>query len=252
MMKVAPIGVTDKTIVDRTVREQRGSFRVFYRQARPVAELLDHLLPDPEGMLVDGEVFKRGSRNHSVRISLEGRNYFLKRYNYRGWTYQLGNLFRRSRAVRTWQIHLMFLNLGLPIQEPVLCLEQRRFRVLGQSYLMTEFIDGASPLIDLWPTLDADHKASLLKDLAKQLAVMHRSGGIHGDLKWYNILIRRTDSGLMPILVDLDGSCLLRRVSASRIKADLERFLRDLTSCERDAALRGVFLEAWQSEVFGP
>jgi len=252
MMKVAPVGVTDKNIVDRTVCEQRGGFRVFYRQIRPVAELLDLLLPDPEQIIAGGEVFKRGSRNHSVRVILGGRNYFLKRYNYRGWAYQLGNLFRRSRAVRTWRIHLTFRNLGLPIQEPVLCLEQRRFRFLGRSYLLTEFIDGATPLIDLWPTLDADHKTPLLQDLAKQLAVMHRSGGIHGDLKWYNILIRRTNSGLMPILVDLDGSCLLRRVSESRIIADLERFLRDLTSCERDAALRGVFLDAWQSEVFGP
>lgn len=241
------LGKSPKMIADPgpEVCEMRGPFRVFQRQTRLVTDLLDRLLPDPDHIIAGGDIFKQGSRNHSVRVELAGRPYFLKRYNCRGWGYRLGNLLRQSRAVRTWRVHLEFLRRGIPIQEPLLCLEERNFRLLGRSYLLTGFVEGASSLMELWPTLTVDEKSSLLSCLAEHLGHLHRFGALHGDLKWYNILIRRTAAGWQPTLVDLDGSRILRRSSARKAREDIGRFLRDLEEYESDPRLKSLFEEAW-------
>jgi len=231
------------------VREMRGPFRVFQRQNRSMINLLNALLPDPDRVIAGGEVFKQGSRNHSVRVELAGRSYFLKRYNCRGWGYRLGNLLRQSRAVRAWRVHLEFLRRGIPIQEPLLCLEERNFRLLGRSYLLTGFVEGASSLMELWPSLSVDARSSLLRRLGEELGRMHRTGALHGDLKWYNILIRREAATWQPTLVDLDGSRVLRRVSARKAREDIDRFLRDLEAHESDPRLKTLFEEIWREQA---
>lgn len=232
-----------------TDRESWGDFEVLFRPDRPVEDLLAALLPNPDRIIADGEIFKQGSRNHSVRVELAGRHYFLKRYNCRGWGYRLGNLFRQSRAVRTWRVHLEFLRRGIPIQEPLLCLEERNFRLLGRSYLLTGFVEGASSLMELWPTLSVDVKPSLLQCLGEELGRMHRTGALHGDLKWYNILIRKMESGWQPILVDLDGSSISRGVSERKVRDDIGRFIRDLEQFETDSRLRSLFEETWRERA---
>ncbi|TRO82740.1 hypothetical protein FL622_06060 [Desulfuromonas acetexigens] len=231
------------------VCEIHGPFRVFQRNNRSVTDLLDGLLPDPDQVIAGGEVFKEGSRNHSVRVELAGLPYFLKRYNCRGWGYRLGNLLRQSRAVRTWRVHLEFLRRGIPIQDPLLCLEERKFRLLGRSYLLTGFVEGASSLMELWPTLTVEEKPSLLRCLAEQLGHMHRFAALHGDLKWYNILIRCEAATWQPKLVDLDGSRVLRRVSARKAREDIGRFLRDLEAHESDPRLKTLFEEIWRERA---
>jgi len=245
------LGKNPKMILDPEpeVREMRGPFRVFQRQTRLVTDLLDSLLPEPDRIIASAEIFKQGSRNHSVRVELAGQSYFLKRYNCRGWGYRLGNLFRQSRAVRTWRVHLEFLRRGIAIQDPLLCLEERNFRLLGRSYLLTGFVEGASSLMELWPTLTVDEKSSLLRCLAEHLGHLHRSGALHGDLKWYNILIRRTAAGWQPTLVDLDGSRILRCASARKAREDIDRFLRDLEEYESDPRLKPFFEEAWRERA---
>ncbi len=232
-------------------RLQRDGFRIRGIESPRARGALDALLPDPDAIIRGGTIYKQGSRNHSVQIELNGKSFFLKRYNCRGLLYSLGNAFRCSRAVRTWRVNLKFRELGLPVQEPLLCLEERRFRFLKRSYLLSGFFEGSQTLMEAWPRLGEAQKEALLGNLGDVLGRLHRHGGIHGDLKWYNILVSRDDQGLDPVIVDLDGSTFCRSAQKARARSDVGRFLRDLESIEKNPHLRALFLETWERGYAG-
>ncbi len=234
-----------------TFQVHRDGFRILGIESAKARAALDALLPDPDAITDGGTIYKQGSRNHSVRVDLSGQAFFLKRYNCRGFLYSLGNAFRCSRAVRTWLVNLKFQDLGLPVQEPLLCLEERRFRFLKRSYLLSGFYENSQSLMEVWPQLAESEKDALLRKLGTVLGSLHRHGGIHGDLKWYNILVRRGEEGLDPVIVDLDGSRFCRSAQRPKAQGDVGRFLRDLESAEKNSNLRALFLETWEQTFQG-
>lgn len=214
---------------EHSVQEYRCGFRVLRQRSVAAEEALAALLPDPDRIFEQAEIFKPGSRTHAGLVTLAGRRYFLKRYNCRGWIYRLQNVFRRSRAVRTWIATRGFVERELPVPQPLLCLEERRFRLLGRSYILMEFAAGKERLVDILPKLDTESREALLGRLGALLGGMHRLGCLHGDLKWSNILVGPPEEGGWEVcLVDLDGSRILRRPKHGRMRRDLRRFRQDL------------------------
>ena len=129
----------------RFVREERYGFLIL-RQRTPAAEAaLAFLLPDPDQAFDHARILKPGSRTHVGIVEIAGVRYVLKRYNCRGWGYRIQNAFRRSVAMRTWLVTWQYLVRGIPVPEPLLCLEERRFRLLGRAYILMEFIENAVP-----------------------------------------------------------------------------------------------------------
>lgn len=60
--------------------------------------------------------------------------------------------------------------------------------------------------------------------LFNSLRLFHRAGYVHGDLKWENILARRTTTGFDVVLADFEGEsglfeCALRIEVADRARA---------------------------------
>jgi hypothetical protein len=55
--------------------------------------------------------------------------------------------------VTTWALLLRHL----PVSEPLICLEERRWGLPQCSYLLSEDVPDAAPLASLWPTLDRAH-----------------------------------------------------------------------------------------------
>lgn len=204
------------------------------------------LFPDPDILLLSGVICKPGSRTHGALVEINGRRYFLKRYNCRGWLYRLQNVVRRSRAVYTWQLAWSFLQRGVPVPEPVLCLEERFWRLLGRSYVLMAVADGER-LVDVWPTLTKERQAVILARIGRLLGNMHRQGCLHGDLKWGNILLDERFSEPKITLVDLDGGRQLYfpfRLLASR---DLLRFLKDLRRIGGDQSLEQIVYNSWRA-----
>jgi tRNA A-37 threonylcarbamoyl transferase component Bud32 len=267
------------------VPSRHGSFRI-YRLRRPDAEqALADLLPDPDRVLERGEILKAGRTVTAAKVELGGRAYFLKRYNCKGWFYRVRNAVRRSRAVRTWMVTWGLRLRHLPVPEPLICLEERRWRLLQRSYLLSEFIADAQPLATLWPppqplreiadpqggagetpqkgsavpahptsqarsnppaAPDASARIALLVDTAILLGRLHRYGAVHGDLKWANLLVHRHPGKPTVILTDLDGAHLIKHRLQRRAAGDLERFLRDLQQRDPHGQYRKPFVDAWR------
>lgn len=225
----------------------KDGFRIHYRRGLGIEAVLASLLPDPDQVLAEAEIFKPGSRTHAGRIVIAGHSYFLKRYNCRGLWYRLRHLLKRSRALRTWEVSWWFFDQGVSIPEPLICMEKRCMGLLGNSYILMEFGDDTSTLRALWPTLSMDDKESLLLQIAVNLSSMHVAGCLHGDLKWDNLLIRNYSGQWQLKIVDLDGSRAPRWHTRKMAEKDLERFLRDLRKYEGDSRMVASFTERWKS-----
>ncbi|APG26637.1 hypothetical protein A7E78_01420 [Syntrophotalea acetylenivorans] len=229
----------------RFCKENLHGFSIFRQRTSETANILKTLLPDPDQILEQGEIFKDGRTVRAAKIHVNGMDYFLKRYNVKGWKYCVRNAFRRSRSIKTWLSFWEFRLRRLPVPEPLLCLEERRFRLLGRSYILSEFIEGSEKLSKHWPMLDQGKKKSLLVKLGILFGRMHLFGCLHGDLKWDNILLQNTGEKSEVILIDLDGTRVRSHLRDARARRDIERFLRDLRKWASDEDVQ-FFLKSWQ------
>lgn len=225
------------------VSEKKNRFSVFSQRSSLALNALNILLPDPDAILDQGEVLKGGHTVQAATVVIGGRKFFLKKYNDKGFVYRFRNAFRKSRAVSTWMVSWEFFFRGLPVPEPILCLEERRFRFLKRSYILYEHIDHSLRLTQKWPSLDFQARKSILIRLGMKLGLMHRSGGIHGDLKWNNILI---DENNNVFFIDFDGSRIHFPCRSEKISKDLNRFLKDLSMFEKDETLKLAFTNVLQ------
>jgi hypothetical protein len=269
----------------RFVTSRHGAFRIHHLRRPDAEQALADLLPDPDRALERGAILKAGRTVTAAKVELGGHVYFLKRYNCKGWIYRLRNAVRRSRAVRTWLVTWGLRLRHLPVPEPLICLEERRCRLLRRSYLLSEFIADAQPLATLWPppklhyerfaaqggcaeTLqqggqapehpsfrapsdpatrhDASARKALLVHMAILLGRLHRYGAVHGDLKWANLLVSQHPGNPTIILTDLDGARLLKHTAQRRAAKDLQRFLRDLQPRDPHGEYRKLFVDSWR------
>jgi len=231
----------------RFVREERHGFQVL-RQNTLIAEAaLAFLLPDPDQAFDQSRILKPGSRTHVGCVEIAGISYVLKRYNCRGWGYPVVNAFRRSVALRTWLATWQYLARDIPVPEPLLCLEERRFRLLKRSYILMEFVENSISLRERWKQLIDSEKVRLGEFLGNLLGTMHRLGMLHGDLKWDNILVANVPETVR--LIDLDGSRAYAGCNLPRARKEFARFLRDLERAEKSTHLHNGVIEAWQKAV---
>ncbi|MFQ5848747.1 MAG: lipopolysaccharide kinase InaA family protein [Candidatus Methylomirabilales bacterium] len=187
------------------------------------------LFEDPQGPLGQpGVHLVKDSRTTTVGLlpSTAG-GLFIKRYNFQSLGYALKDVFRAARARRVWIIANSLRMRGIPTPLPHAYLEYRRARVLLESYLITEGVEGVGllELADRFREAGVSLllKRQLIQQIATLLRHLHARGVSHRDLKGQNILVREDDRGrFWPLLVDLDG-VRLGRVSWRRRRRDLAR-----------------------------
>ncbi|MRR08115.1 MAG: hypothetical protein EG828_14550, partial [Deltaproteobacteria bacterium] len=121
--------------------DRNGDF-IVYRDSSYVDDmLLSALLSDPDSLLKAGREIQspwQCAATDKTIVEIRGKSYFLKRYNCLGSRYRLKNMVRSSRALKSWWAGWKFLELGVPTPRPLVCLEERRLRLLGRSYLLFE------------------------------------------------------------------------------------------------------------------
>jgi tRNA A-37 threonylcarbamoyl transferase component Bud32 len=228
------------------IKEARDSFGIYRIRRDEEAELLDRLLPDPDRILDQGVILKDGRTVKAARVDIDGRHYFLKRYNCKGWGYRLRNAFRRSRAKRVWLNTWGFWLRHLPVPQPLICLEERRLRLLERSYVLSAYVQDARPLNQVWQDLDESQRHTALIHIAMLLGRIHRFGGAHGDLKWNNLLLTIANGTPRVIFSDLDGSRVIPAASRLKRIKDVRRFLRDLEERDTTGLYRELFLRTWR------
>jgi len=176
-----------------------------------------------------GQILKNGRTCYLCRVRCNGQNVVVKRYNHKGLLHSLRHTVRACRARKGWLYANRLLMLDIPTAKPLAFIENYRGRLLWQSYLVTEFVNGqslSSVLQDNNLTsqarLEKINQARLLLD---SLAEHHIT---HGDLKHSNIFF--TDAG--PVLLDLDAMTVHRwnRYFQIKRRRDLQRFERNISS----------------------
>ena len=230
-------------------RERRGRFFAYFDAVPDNDEILSLLLPDPDRLFESGETIQsawQSAATDKILVNLGSGSYFLKRYNCLGGGYRLKNIFRHSRALKSWWAGWKFLELGLPTPKPIVCLEERRFRALDRSYLLLELVDGAGSLLDIWKEFNSERRRNVLELLGAEIGRMHGLGLLHGDLNWRNILVRETPKQPEVFLVDLDGCQLIKKASRDLAMRDLNHFSRDLQRNHSSDEETALFFQSWE------
>lgn len=141
-------------------------------------------------------VLKAGRSATVVKISLDGHELVVKRYNIKNIWHRLRRCLRITRAATSWRLAHKLVLFGVATAKPVAFLEKRFFSLRGQSYFVMEYVSGEQADQNQLDTVLVQKICALLKNLA-QLQMTH------GDLKLTNILL---DARKQPVFIDLDGS----------------------------------------------
>jgi tRNA A-37 threonylcarbamoyl transferase component Bud32 len=152
---------------------------------------------------LSGELVARAPLSHVIRVELEGRRYYVKRYAGNG-----RRLTRRWFGLRQWlvppRVRTEWRNLarfaawGIPSARLVAYGLERRWGGFRRGVLITEEVRDADDLATLVaradPRLsDSGWVRSVLDQVAAATRRMHAEGFVHNDLKWRNLLVTRGD-----------------------------------------------------------
>lgn len=207
------------------------------------------LLRDPRSLIAEGVLYKKGRRGHAARVTLDGKDYFLKQYYSRGGIYRFVDLFRGSRGINAWRINIRMLEAGLAVPRPLVYAEERRWGIWQNGFLLMEFVDGAGDFRHVWARSGYEQRMALACKAGAAIAALHKNRFVHGDLKWYNILCQGEGEHDRLVFSDLDGArCSMichQRASA----VDVTRFLADFAEVEDGEAGRQRFLDAYRATL---
>lgn len=178
---------------------------------------------------------------------------------------RIQNLFRPSRAMRTWRLANALLNRQVPTARPLAVVERKRFGLVLDSLLLTECIEHAHDLdvllsLPLRERTAAEQyrlKSGVSAALARVFRLLFARGFIHRDFKASNVIVQWDPAGDEPprvLLVDLDG---LRKCgkpqrrhwirALARLGASLEH-CRRVTRTDRLRFLKQVLVQPGRPE----
>ncbi|HPD20148.1 MAG: glycosyltransferase [Desulfomonilia bacterium] len=169
--------------------------------------------------------------------TLQGRQIFLKRYNFKGYLDAVKNLFRKSRARKAFEGALMLELCGIPTPPVVFACERRIMGVLTESYIATERVEA----LDLVRHVELNgYDTGLIMRVAGFVRRLHEMGFVPLDLKGENLLVG-TDA---IYLIDLDR-LKRRRFPGMRIIAKNLSYLNASFAREIPLADRLLFLDEY-------
>ena len=149
-----------------------------------------------------------------LRVEIEGRRYYVKRYAGNGknalrrW-FGLRQWFAPPRVEAEWRNLLAFREWGIPTARLMAYGIERRFGGFVRGALVTEEIPGASDLALLAERNDARlHDPRWVSGVSAQVARftrrIHDAGFVHNDLKWRNLLVSDGGNDDAPVVYLID------------------------------------------------
>ena len=209
-------------------RRSLGDNREFYRLDAPHAKghaaadfprsEFARLLADPRRPLVLGvhRPLKLAHRSVVVQAELALASGVVrvayKRVRAKNWWKALAFFLGRSPAMDAWRLGHALWQRGVATARPLVVCETKRFGLAGDSYLATQWIDGAINLhLYGWRLARSTPNERRLRTrqtaaaLGALLGRMHAWHVSHPDLKGCNLLAVERPDSVEAILVDLDG-----------------------------------------------
>ena len=148
----------------------------------------------------------------------------LKRPRNKYWYRYLYDLFRPSRARRTWTKTLRLFSRGLPIERPLLVIQKRSGEFTAEAIAIFERVPGQTlEEFDL-STLNDNDRENLFRRCGRSLRKIEAGGLAHIDAKSSNwIIFPSQTAGPVPIIIDAYG---VRRLNHWLAVMGLHRLLR--------------------------
>lgn len=157
------------------------------------------------------------------------------RFRHRNWWKALIGRFRRGRALRGWVMGHALRARGIATPRPIAVCRVRRPGGAAESYLATEWIDGAENLhLFGWrlaglPTNERFRRARRCAESAGRLiGRMHAWQISHGDLKAANVLVVDDDVEPRTYLIDAEDVRVTRCLTSRARLGDLARLAASL------------------------
>jgi tRNA A-37 threonylcarbamoyl transferase component Bud32 len=153
-------------------------------------------------IMVNGQILKNGRTCFVSRVTFNGKDIVIKRYNYKNFIHSLRHTIRRSRASRNW-LHAHRLRLlNVNTLAPLAYVERHKGIFVISSYFITEYVEGENYHYFLRDNnVTEQRRARTTGKIAGLFEKLEKYQISHGDLKHSNILI--TEDG--PVLTDLDA-----------------------------------------------
>jgi tRNA A-37 threonylcarbamoyl transferase component Bud32 len=166
---------------------------------------MQQLLANPDEHLDEssGPFFKNISGDTSTVgvVIVDHKKFVVKRYNLRGFWYNLKKLFRGSRALRSWKNSRHLEQHHIPTPRPVAVLIKHFGPIRRVTYFIAEYVEGVQGR-DLFAEdskFDADWEKAL-KNVLELLKQLHAARITHDDFQHRNMIFTND----VPVLLDLD------------------------------------------------
>ena len=113
----------------------------------------------------------------------------------RGWRPALTESLRGSRAARACEGAERLSQLGIPHPETLAIAERRRVGAVTESFLLTAFLTGCTPLPVAMPEIEKTpaRRRTIAGEIGRTIGTLHAGGLDHGDLKHSNLLLTSDD-----------------------------------------------------------
>lgn len=193
---------------------------------------LQALIDRPDELMRHGMMLKDGDSTTVVAVTLDGREWVIKRYNLRSFFYACSRLLRPSRAWHCWGSAFRLAEAGIATPTPLLMLEQRWGPLRRQAWFVTERVAGPDALQALEAeSVDAPVWQQALARFETLFKRMQQNRLVHGDMKATNFVLQPEvlqPEVLQPELLQpgKEGSFLLQvlDLDAARLEAKPRRF----------------------------
>jgi len=182
-------------------------------------ESLCRIMEDPDGVFENGARLLKAGRTTTVG-SRDG--FVLKRFNLVKPANVVKDLFRGSRAKRTYRLAYQLELLGIRTPRPLAFAERKKAGFLLKSYGVCEEIRDSRTLAALL-NVDRPIDPRVVRNLAELIARLHEEGFSYRDPKGSNFLVGGEGE---IFLLDLDGLRFGKRISETAAAANLARLAR--------------------------
>ncbi len=179
------------------------------------------------------QLLKRASKSSVTVHGLDGHGQVcVKGYRFIGPWYSLKNLFRRSRALKSWIAANGLLVRRIDTPLPLAVVEKTLGPLRRECYLITRLLPEARELNQyVLAAGPAGRKRDFIAALAAMLRRMHDQGIYHADMKSNNILVQETGQGWSFSLIDLDRTYFKRGLSFSQRANNLAQINASVAAC---------------------
>lgn len=181
------------------------------------------------------ELIKTKDNCRTYRLIWGNDVYYLKRFFEDSLFIKVRNVFRTSKAFRSYSISHKLAAANISVAEPLMFINFTKRIIEKESILVTKKVDGISLKEFLEQDISADLKEKILQQLFRLLGHFYKSGFKHGDPGLYNYFIdvRKDDYIItfldldvvhkiprMPVIIALNGLAKMSSLSGRHIFGD--------------------------------